>query len=232
MSVLSNDLALRIGLAAREIPDTDAGRLIHVLTDALNQPLSVKKLGSLKLSQLKLAANGEFSNVDSSLLESALSRLKEETKLTLNALPAIQPYADGDMPDSIRVACASNKDEKLDGHFGSCQRFLIYQVNSSEIRLVDIIEMDDVDNSDDKNALRASLLKGCQILFVASIGGPAAAKVVKAGVHPIKKLDAGLAIVAIQSLQLVIGDNAPPWLAKVMGQTPEQRIRFEQEAEA
>jgi hypothetical protein len=36
----------------------------------------------------------------------------------------------------------------------------------------------------------------------------------------------------MQSLQSVIGKDAPPWLAKVMGQLPEERIRFEQEASA
>jgi hypothetical protein len=31
------------------------------------------------------------------------------------------------------------------------------------------------------------------------------------------------------SLQSVIGEHAPPWLATVMGHAPEQRVRFEQE---
>jgi hypothetical protein len=88
------------------------------------------------------------------------------------------------------------------------------------------------DEADDKNAFRASLINDCQILFVGSIGGPAAAKVVRADVHPIKKPQVVPARDEIASLQTVIGDDAPPWLAKVMGQAPEERIRFEQEAEA
>jgi hypothetical protein len=34
--------------------------------------------------------------------------------------------------DSIRIACASNRGERLDGHFGSCARFLIYQVSATD----------------------------------------------------------------------------------------------------
>ena len=137
-----------------------------------------------------------------------------------------------DRPSSIRVACASNKGEMLDGHFGSCRRFLIYQVSQQENRLVEIRNVDESEAADDKNSYRASLLNDCQLLFVGSIGGPAAAKVVRAGVHPIKKPQPGPAQEEIQSLQSVIGKDAPPWLAKAMGQSPEERIRFEQEATA
>ena len=38
MSVLSDDLALRIGLAARKLPDIDAGTLIRILTEAVSLP--------------------------------------------------------------------------------------------------------------------------------------------------------------------------------------------------
>ena len=72
-------------------------------------------------------------------------------------------------------------------------------------------------------------IKDCQLLFIASIGGPAAAKVVRAGLHPLKKPDAGPAREEIAALQHVIGADAPPWLAKAMGQDPEQRIRFAQD---
>ncbi|PVV11103.1 MAG: hypothetical protein B6D82_11870 [gamma proteobacterium symbiont of Ctena orbiculata] len=75
------------------------------------------------------------------------------------------------------------------------------------------------------------MISDCQLLFAGSIGGPAAAKVVRAGVHPIKKPQAVAAREEVASLQRVIGRDASPWLAKVMGQDPEARIRFEQEAD-
>ncbi|MCU7939978.1 MAG: dinitrogenase iron-molybdenum cofactor biosynthesis protein [gamma proteobacterium symbiont of Bathyaustriella thionipta] len=226
---LSNETALRIGLAAREIPDTDAARLLRVLSDIVGLPPPQKKLSSLTIKDLKSACDGEFSDVDSSALKSALTYLKGESGISSDPLPETISYEDGDMPNSIRVACASNKGDKLDGHFGSCKRFLIYQVSESENRLIEIRDIDNSQAVDDKNAFRASIIDDCQLLFVASIGGPAAAKVVRYGVHPIKKPQAGSAIDEIKALQAVISKDAPPWLAKVMGQTPEQRIRFEQE---
>ena len=229
---ISEEIALRIGLAARQLPDTDPGRLLRVLDDAIGLPPTAKKLATLTVKDFKAAAEGEFADTDTAAIKVALSYLKGEQGLSKEALPALEAYSDGDMPNSIRVACASNKGEMLDGHFGSCKRFLIYQVSESENRLIDIRTVDESEESDDKNSHRASLIGDCQLLFIASIGGPAAAKVVRAGVHPIKKPAVGPARDEMQALQSVIGKDAPPWLAKAMGQSPEERIRFEQEAEA
>jgi len=231
-ATISNDVALRIGLAARELPDTDAASLLRVLADAIEFPPTAQKLSALTVKSIKDAADGELADLDIEVIKSALRYLKGEAGISADPLPAIEPYTDGDMPGSIRVACASNKGEMLDGHFGSCRRFLVYQVSADETRLVDIREVDAESEVDDKNAYRASLIRDSQILFVGSIGGPAAAKVVRTGAHPIKKPDVGPVRDAISELQQAIGEDAPPWLAKVMGQTPEQRIRFSQEAEA
>ena len=228
---IPDEIALRIGLAARELPDTDAARLLRALADAIEFPPTADKLAKLTVKALKNAADGEFASVDGAALKSALAYLKGEHTVSSEPLPEIESYNDGDMPDSIRVAAASNGGELLDGHFGSCKRFLIYQVSSTENRLIDIRGIDDNEAPDDKNAYRASLIQDCQLLFIASIGGPAAAKVVRAGVHPVKKSQPGPARDEIAGLQQVIGKDAPPWLAKAMGQTPEERIRFAQEQE-
>jgi len=67
------------------------------------------------------------------------------------------------------------------------------------------------------------------VLYVASIGGPAAAKVIKAEIHPIKDAAGGSARDRMVALQGVLAAKPPPWLAKVMGQTPEERPRFERD---
>jgi len=144
--------------------------------------------------------------------------------------PEVEPYAEGDMPGSIRVACASNGGELLDGHFGSARCFLVYQVSPSESRLIGVRVPSDAD-AEDKNAHRAGLIVDCQLLYVASIGGPAAAKVVKVGVHPIKDAEGGPARERIRALQELLASKIPPWLAKVMGKAPEERVRFERAEE-
>ena len=50
---LSRELALRIGLAARALPDTDARRLFTVLTDCVGLPITEDKLAGINLKTLK-----------------------------------------------------------------------------------------------------------------------------------------------------------------------------------
>jgi nitrogen fixation protein NifX len=224
---LSEDIALRIGLAARSLPDTDPVRLLRVLADAVGLPPTTAKLDGLTVKVLKTAADGELADIDAGPLKAALALLKGQGSDDIEPTPAPEPYTDGDLPDSIRVACASNGGELLDGHFGSCRRFLVYQVSADDARLIDCRDIDDSDAGDDKNSYRASLIDDCQVLYVASIGGPAAAKVVKRDIHPIKFPDGGSARARIASLQQVLADKTPPWLAKIMGHAADDRVRFE-----
>jgi len=147
--------------------------------------------------------------------------------IPLEILPEPDAFNEGDMPGSIRVAIASNQQEQLDGHFGSCRRFLIYQVSSDEIRLIDLRATTGPKAEDDKNAVRAELIGDCHILCVVSIGGPAAAKVVKNNIHPIKYPYGGDTRKILSDLQRILSNSPPPWLAKEMGYSPQQRVRFE-----
>jgi nitrogen fixation protein NifX len=224
---LSRELALRIGLAARALPDTDAKRLLSVLTDCIGLPITEEKIVGIDLNTLKTAKAGEFIDVDEPLLTHALSILKSGLNI-----PKQQAYIDGDMPGSVRIACASNDGINVDGHFGSCSQFMIYQVSADEARLVDIRDTDIPNGLDveDKNVFRAELIQDCQVLYIASVGGPAAAKIVKLGIHPMKLPGIESIAEIIGQLQTVIAGTPPPWLAKVMGIEANDRFRFEREA--
>jgi len=139
------------------------------------------------------------------------------------AIPQPLPYAEGDMPHSLRVAVASNTGEALDGHFGACTRFLIYQVSAAEARLIAVRPAGQSGAEGDRTDERADLIADCHVLYVVSIGGPAAAKVVRRGVHPLKTPLGGYAPELLDALRHVLAGTPPPWLAKVLGQTPAPR---------
>lgn len=143
-------------------------------------------------------------------------RLLWGEELPYSELPGVEAYADGSMPGSIRVACASNNGEIVDGHFGSCERFLIYQVTPARLKLIEIRPTLAADHSDDRNAARATMIGDCDIVFVQSIGGPAAAKVIRANVHPVKIAHPESARAVLVRLQGSLRAPAP-WLAKAMG---------------
>jgi hypothetical protein len=109
-------------------------------------------------------------------------------------------------------------------------RFLVYQVSRGEARLIDVRSTLNTDAAEDRNVARAELIRDCHLVYVQSIGGPAAAKVVRAGVHPVRLPEGGTAAAALARLQATM-DAPPPWLAKVMGVTPASLERFVEDAE-
>lgn len=231
---ISRDVALRIGLAARVLPNVDAAKLTQALVSILGLPLTEEKLGSITVRKLSVGAEELFSDTPLPAMKRALDFLwgKEGVEVSEEDLPEIVPYRDGDMPGSIRVALASNSGEQLDGHFGTCSRFLIYQVSPEEIRLIEIASMaKSPGKSDDKNAYRAEQLRDCDLLYVVSIGGPAAAKVIKQDIHPVKLPTGGNARDVLLQVQQMLKENPPPWLAKVMGLAAEERARFASDEE-
>lgn len=228
---LPRELALRIGLAARVLPDTDPARMMKVLVAAFGLPITPEKLWKVTVKELAGAADEEFASMDYEQLKQAAAYLRGEIDVTAEdpSLPEVEAFEEGDMPGSIRVAMASNSGEEMDGHFGTCARFLIYQVSADEVRLVAIRSALGPEARDDKNAYRASLVNDCQLLYVVSIGGPAAAKVVRADAHPVKRPKPVPARELAEETRAMLAGSPPPWLAKVMGVDAEGRVRFERD---
>ncbi len=231
---ISDEVALRIALAARALPDTSVGDLLEALQTYLGDTLDETALSRITVTNLKTAIgqtytldgeeDGEGSDVPLFALKEAVKILWGETVEAAQPL-AIAPYQEGDMPNSIRVAVASNSDDQLDGHFGSCHRYLIYQLSAQEMRLIDVRSAAAASASEDKNAFRVSLIQDCHVLYIVSVGGPAAAKVIKAGIYPMK-IDKGGAVAEILGdLQRAIATSPPPWLAKVLGVAAGDRVK-------
>ena len=218
---MTREAALRIALAARELGDTGVPGLVQALAAKLDLPLTEAKLAGITVTDLREILAGDHADAscvvgvsDNSL--KAAARLLWGDGVANSELPPLDAYAEGDMPGSIRVACASNSDQALDGHFGSCERFLIYQVSPTDLRLIAVRSTLEADHAEDRNVSRAQIISDCQLVYVQSIGGPAAAKVVRAGVHPVKIARLGSAREHVARLQETL-TSPPPWLAKIMG---------------
>ena len=127
---------------------------------------------------------------------------------------------------SIRIAVASNNGEQVNGHFGSCLRYLVYQLSPESYELIDVRSAVEADLSDDRNAFRANLINDCHVLLIQTIGGPAAAKVVRAGVYPMKVKETSTVEMELERLQSVMVNSPPPWLAKILGTDGDLKKRF------
>ena len=233
--IASREAALRIALAVRALNGLDVRALVGALIEKLEAPLTEAKLGTLTVEDLRHILAGDFAEqgchvgVGSDQLKEAV-RLLWGQGVEHSDFPGVDAYQEGDMPGSLRVAIAANRGENLDGHFGSCERFLIYQVGTDQIRLIAVRSTVEADTAEDKNAARSALIGDCQIVYIQSIGGPAAAKAVRAGVHPVKKPAGGKAREVLAELQGRLA-SPPPWLAQIMGVPAASLARFEEQIE-
>jgi nitrogen fixation protein NifX len=215
---ITREAALRVALAARELGGLSVKELVSALVERLDLPLTEAKLKGVTVADLQVILQGD------DIVETGTPKesLKQAVRLlwgegvTNSDLPSVTPYAEGDLPGSIRVACASNREQLLDGHFGSCERFLVYQVSPEDVRLIDIRSTLECDQAEDRNVARAALINDCQVVYVQSIGGPATAKVVRANIHPVKVGAGGTALETLEMLQQAL-KSPPPWLARIMG---------------
>jgi nitrogen fixation protein NifX len=230
-SPLTREAALRIALAARAMPNVTLPRLIDLLRRQLGHEIDEEALRKVTVTMLKTgfaSADGEEDGEDIGIgleaMKLAVRILWGETQGD-DTLPRIQACAEGDMPGSVRVAIASDKGDTLSGHFGSCLRFLVYQVSPGEIRLVDIRDTMDAEFAEDKNLWRAKLIGDCHVCYVVSIGGPAAAKVIRADIYPIKIPDGGPAEDILKPFQVAMVESPPPWLLKILGVSAEKRLK-------
>ncbi len=226
--IITKHAALRIALAARALPEVYMGGLVAKLGEHLGLPITEDKLAKVTVEDLKLMLSGEETvepDVDSASIKLSVRHLWGESA-EFDKMPPLE--AELDIPGCLRVAVASNSEENLDGHFGSCPRFLIYQVARNDLRLIDMRFPPEY--AEDKNVARAELIGDCQIVYVQSIGGPAAAKVVRANVHPVKIPAGGKARDTLQRLQVVL-DAPPPWLARLLGVEAKSLARFAETVE-
>lgn len=234
MEQLDRDLALRIALASRILPGVSVSELVELLHERVGSPLDDEKLKAITVTNLKTGIGSHDGEEDGEDIGIGLENIKLAVRYLWGEeaedenIPEIEVYKDGDMPDSIRVAIASNSGSALNGHFGSCLRYLVYQLSRNDMRLIDIRSTIDADDSDDRNLFRVNLIKDCHVVFVQSVGGPAAAKIVRADIYPIKIPDVIDAVDQLREFQVVF-DAPPPWFAKILGVSAEERKRFNYE---
>ncbi|WP_131747196.1 nitrogen fixation protein NifX [Frankia sp. Cppng1_Ct_nod] len=117
----------------------------------------------------------------------------------------------------LKVAFATGDGTVVDQHFGSCRRFDVYEVSADLASLYESRVLGPAaDDEATKIDSRLDAVRDCAILHVCAIGGTAAAKVVRARVHPLKVAEDTAITDLIVRLQNVLAGNPPPWLRKLL----------------
>jgi nitrogen fixation protein NifX len=213
LPALSQQAALRIALAARSLPQIELRALLGLLIQHLGAPLSEAKLSKLSPKNFRLMIHSLDTHVSRREITQALAMLTQSA-ISLTDAPVVVPYIPIEGP-KITVAMTSNQGEMLNGHYGSCLRVLIYELNAEIYHLIDVRPIDSLLQGEARARYLLAQIHDCQLLFTLSIGGPAAARVTRANIHPVKKNTPMPAQTILTELQEVLCHNPPPWIKKI-----------------
>lgn len=118
---------------------------------------------------------------------------------------------------TMKVAFASTDKVHVDEHFGRAEQFIIWEVGPEAADFTGVVQVrTEGDDEADRIESRCSGLADCALVYVAEIGGPAAARLVAKKIHPIKSKEREPITTVVAKLQEVLRDSPPPWLRKAL----------------
>ncbi len=132
----------------------------------------------------------------------------------------------------MKIAFATQDLQRVDAHFGWAKNIAVYEVSPEGFNLVEAIQFSGdlkEDGNEDKLTPKIDAIKDCAILYVAAIGGSAAARVVANKIHPIKVNEPESITAILGKLQDVLKGAPPPWLRKVMNKGTGRDLNLEDE---
>lgn len=128
----------------------------------------------------------------------------------------------------MKVAFATTDGVHVDEHFGRAGRFAVYEfTKDGYTSLEDRIFAEGRDMAvegtrgrgplhDDAVQSKVEKLSDCDIIYITSIGGPSAARLVRKGIMPVKLKEPERIEEAAVNLMEAIQGTPPPWLRKAL----------------
>ena len=133
----------------------------------------------------------------------------ESTKITVESTDKLE--------NSMKVAFATKDLETINAHFGGAKEFVVYNVSKDGFELDGVIKTDTTElTGDAKTEFKVEALEGINIMYCESIGGTAAAKVIRAGINPMKVQEPRTIKEVLGELIEMINTNPPPWVKRIM----------------
>jgi nitrogen fixation protein NifX len=130
----------------------------------------------------------------------------------------------------VKVAFATQDRQRVDAHFGWARHLAVYDVTPDGYSFVQDFAFGDElaeDGNEDKLAPKLAAIRDCAIVYVAAIGGSAAARVVAVKIHPVKVQQPEPILDILDKLQEVLKGTPPPWLRKALAKGQARVHEFE-----
>ena len=133
----------------------------------------------------------------------------------------------------MKIAFATEDLRRVNAHFGWARNIMVYDLTTEGHSLIETFTFGGLleeDGDEDKLTPKLEAIKDCAIVYVADIGGPAAARVVANKIHPVKAKDMEPIPDLLEKIRDVMKGTPPPWLRKAMLKGQESTSDFESEA--
>jgi nitrogen fixation protein NifX len=135
----------------------------------------------------------------------------------------------------MRIAFCTQDLQRVDAHFGWAKNIAVYDVRADGYDFLQTYTFDgdlQEDGNEDKLSPKLEKIGDCAILYVAAIGGSAAARVVANRIHPIKVAQPEPILDLLDKMQSVLQGTPPPWLRKALNKDQARPLDFADEADA
>lgn len=133
----------------------------------------------------------------------------------------------------MKIAFATQDLVHINAHFGSAKQMAVYDVSPEGYQFVEKITFDgklDEDGNEDKLVPKIEALSDCTIVYVAAIGGSAAARLIRKRVTPVKsRTEEDEITEVLENLVTTLKGNPPPWLRKALQKQEKTSEDFEEE---
>ncbi|MEI6063550.1 MAG: nitrogen fixation protein NifX [Pseudanabaena sp. ELA748] len=120
----------------------------------------------------------------------------------------------------MKIAFTTSDRVHINAHFGWAKEIDVYDVTTEGYRFLNTLTFKGdlkEDGNEDKLVPKIEALSGCTIVYVAAIGGSAAARLIRKRVTPIKaKSEEEEIAEVLGKLVLTLQGNPPPWLRKAL----------------
>lgn len=122
----------------------------------------------------------------------------------------------------MKIAFTTEDNVHINAHFGWAKQIDVYEVSPDGYEFLNTLKFEGdlkEDGNEDKLDPKLKALSDCTIVYVAAIGGGAAARVINKRITPIKAQseDDKITEVLDKFVQTLKG-NPPPWLRKIIKQ--------------
>ncbi len=132
----------------------------------------------------------------------------------------------------MKVAFATQDLQRIDAHFGWAKQLSVYEVSPEGYQFVENFTFSgelEEDGNEDKLSPKLAAIGDCAIVYVAAIGGSAAARVVANKIHPVKVQKPEAILDILDRLVEVLKGTPPPWLRKALMKGQETKFDFDEE---